>query len=63
MQQKTVTLPKQLLYVAHDVTCDHVIYRPLRTLVAIQIFMEKFLKLHKNLQRNGILMIVKFKRL
>ena len=27
-----ITSPKQLLYVTHDVTCNHVIYRRFRTL-------------------------------
>ena len=30
--KKIVTLPKQLLYFTRDVTCDHVICRPSRTL-------------------------------
>ena len=30
---KIVTFPKQLFYVARDVMCDHVIYRPARTLI------------------------------
>ena len=30
---KIAILPKQLLYVTHDVMCDHVIYRPARTLI------------------------------
>ena len=33
LYQKTVTLPKQLLYITCDFTCDHVICRPYRTLI------------------------------
>ena len=47
---KIVTSPKQLLYVTHDVTCNHVNRRPFRT----RNFTETFSKLHENLQRNDI---------
>ena len=47
---KIVTLPKQLLYVTRDVTCDHVICRPFQN-TDTRKFTEEFSKL----QRNGIL--------
>ena len=47
---KIVTLPEQLLYVAHDVTCGHMIYRPFRTLI------------HENFREMVFIKTVKLKR-
>ena len=46
---------KQLLYVKGDVTCDHVIYRPFRTLIH-----KRYGLISESLQKNGILNIVQF---
>ena len=48
---KIVTLPKQLLYITRDITCDHVIYKPSRTLI------------HGKFTEKWGLRIVKFKKI
>ena len=47
----SVTLPKQLLYFTHDVTCDHVICRPSRTLIHgnLRKNFRKYMKIYREM--------------
>ena len=55
--EKIVTLPKPLLYVTNDVTCNHVICKP-RTLIYMEIY-GRILKItQKFTEKNGIVKLI-----